>query len=156
VADAFWWCYEAETRRSFAQRWRAFVDRCAASNEWLPERIIEKVKGADARKLASYKAWYDRPEAHRVSAAVDRVMGSLDRRLFAMRHLRGHFVNSRLLVRAWAHLHNFCPWNPHTAKMKGAGCPAENLTGFRHRDNWLENFRVAGSMGGCRHAPKAA
>ncbi len=60
-----------------------------------------------------------------------------------------------LLVRAWAHLHNFCPWNPHTAKRKGAKCPAENLTGSRYRENWLENFRVAGSMGGCRHAPKA-
>ena len=156
VADAFWWCYEAETKRSFAQRWRAFVDRCAASDEWLPERIMEKVKRADARKLASYKAWYDRPEAHRVSTSVDRVMGSLDRKLFAMRHLRGHFVNSRLIVRAWAHLHNFCQWNPHTAKTKGAQCPAENLTGFRYRDNWLENFRVAGSMGGQRLSPKAA
>lgn len=156
VADAFWWCYEAETKRSFAQRWRAFVERCDASRDWLPERIIEKVKRADVRKQASYKAWYDRPDAHRVSVAIDRVMGSLDRRLFAMRHLRGHFVNSRLLVRAWAHLHNFCPWNPHTAKAKGAKCPAENLTGIRYRDNWLENFRMAGSMGGRHHSPKAA
>jgi len=156
VADAFWWCYEAETKRGFAQRWRAFVDRCAASGEWLPERIIEKVRRADAGKLPSYKAWYDRPEAHRVSVAVDRVMGSLDRKLFAMRHLRGHFANSRLLVRAWAHLYNFCPWNPHTAKAKKAKCPAEHLTGSRYRKNWLENFRVAGSMSGCRHSPKKA
>jgi len=156
VADAFWWCYEAETKRAFAQRWRAFVERCAASAEWLPERIIDKVKKADARKLPFYKAWYDRPEAHRVSVAVDRVMGSLDRRLFAMRHLRGHFVNSRLLVRAWAHLHNFCPWNPHTAKSKGTQCPAENLTQSRYRKNWLENFRVAGSMSGWSSSPKKA
>jgi hypothetical protein len=156
VADAFWRCYEAETKRGFAQRWRAFVNLCAESTEWLPERIIEKVKGADARKLPSYKAWYDRPEAHRVSVAVDRVMGSLDRKLFAMRHLRGHFANSRLLVRAWAHLHNFCPWNPHTAKGKGAKCPAEHLTGSRYRKDWLENFRVAGSMSGWSRSPKKA
>ena len=109
---------------------------------------------ADARKLAFYKAWYDRPEAHRVSVAVDRVMGSLDRKLFAMRHLRGHFVNSRLLVRAWAHLHNFCPWNPHTVKGKGAQCPAEHLTKIRYRKNWLENFRVAGSGSGWNRSPK--
>ncbi len=156
VADAFWWCYEAETKRGFAQRWRAFVNLCAESTEWLPERIIEKVKRADERKLPFYKAWYDRPEAHRVSVAVDRVMGSLDRKLFAMRHLRGHFANSRLLVRAWAHLHNFCPWNPHTAKSKGTKCPAEHLTQFRYRKNWLENFRVAGSMSGWSRSPKKA
>ena len=80
----------------------------------------------------------------------------LDRRLFAMRHLRGHFVNSRLLIRAWAHMHNFCPWNPRTAKVKGAQCPAENLAGIRYRDNWLENFRMAGSIGNRHHSPKAA
>ena len=156
VADVFWWCYEAETKRGFAQRWRAFVNLCAESTEWLPERINEKVKRADERKLPFYKAWYDRPEAHRVSVAVDRVMGSLDRKLFAMRHLRGHFVNSRLLVRAWAHLHNFCPWNPHTAKSKGTKCPAEHLTQFRYRKNWLQNFRVAGSMSGWSRSPKKA
>jgi hypothetical protein len=156
VADAFWWCYEAETKRGFAQRWRAFVNLCTESTEWLPERINEKIKRADERKLPFYKAWYDRPEAHRVSVAVDRVMGSLDRKLFAMRHLRGHFVNSRLLVRAWAHLHNFCPWNPHTAKSKGTKCPAEHLTQFRYRKNWLENFRVAGSMSGWSRSPKKA
>jgi hypothetical protein len=156
VADAFWWCYEAETKRSFSQRWRAFLDRCRSSSEWLPERIMTKVTRADARKLPFYKAWYDRPEAHRVSVAVDRVMGSLDRKLFAMRHLRGHFVNSRLLIRSWANLYNFAPWNPHTAKQNNAKCPAECLSGFRYREGWLENFRVAGSMNGYRHSPKKA
>ena len=29
VADWFWWCYEAETKRSFAQRWRSFMQRSA-------------------------------------------------------------------------------------------------------------------------------
>jgi len=154
VADSFWWCYEAETKRSFSQRWRAFLQRCASSSEWLPERIKAKVTGADARKLPFYKAWYDRREAHRVSAAVDRVMGSLDRRLFAMRHLRGHFENSRLLIRSWANIYNFAPWNPHTARQNNAQCPAERLIKFRYHDGWLENFRVAGSMNGYRHSPK--
>lgn len=154
VADGFWWCYEAESKRSFAQRWRAFMETCIPSADWLPERIVGKLMRANTRKLASYKAWYERPQAHRVSVEVDRVMGSLDRRLFAMRHLRGHFVNSRLLLRAWAHLYNFAPWNPYTARQNGARCPAEQLMKLRYRDNWLENFRVASSLAGYRHSPK--
>lgn len=150
VADDLWNCYDAPTKRSFAQRWKAFIAKCQSKAETLPERIIGKLSGANDNKLASYKAWYDRPEGHRTSSAVDRVMGSLDRRLFAMRHLRGHFVNSRLILRAWAHLHNFAPWNPHTAKQKQASCPAEYLTKKRYRDNWLENFRVASSSAGCQ------
>lgn len=153
VADDFWNCYEAPTKGGFAQRWRAFMKKCQSKSEELPERIIGKLSRANERKLANYKAWYDRPEGHRTSSAVDRVMGSLDRRLFAMRHLRGHFVNSRLLLRAWAHLHNFAPWNPHTMKQKNAQCPAEHLTKKRYRDNWLENFRVASSSAGCQPSP---
>ena len=153
VADDFWDCYEAPTKAGFSQRWRAFVQKCNSKSEELPERIIGKLSSANEKKLASYKAWYDRPEGHRTSSAVDRVMGSLDRRLFAMRHMRGHFVNSRLLIRAWAHLYNFAPWNPHTIKQKNAQCPAEYLTKKRYRDNWLENFRVASSSAGCQPSP---
>ncbi|MGK0190653.1 MAG: hypothetical protein ACI9R3_006483, partial [Verrucomicrobiales bacterium] len=25
VADWFWWCYEAETKRGFAQRWKSLI-----------------------------------------------------------------------------------------------------------------------------------
>ena len=121
------------------------MKRCLAFGDWLPERMIGKLIRADENKLASYKAWYDRPEGHRVSTEVDRVMGSLDRKLFAMRHLRGHFVNSRMLIRAWAQIHNFAPWNPHTARRKKAQCPAEHLMKKRYSDNWLENFRLASS-----------
>lgn len=153
VADDFWNCYDAQTKGGFAQRWSAFIKKCESRSEELPERIIGKLSRANERKLANYKAWYDRPEGHRTSSAVDRVMGSLNRRLFAMRHLRGHFVNSRLLLRAWAHLHNFAPWNPHTIKQKNARCPAEHLTKKRYRDNWLENFRVASSSAGCQPSP---
>ena len=157
VADGFWYCYEAETKSSFVQRWRAFIKTCVEdAADWLPEKMIGKLMRANENKLSSYKAWYDRPEGHRVSLAVDRPMGSLDRRLFAMRHLRGHFINSRLLIRAWAHLYNFAPWNPHTAKTKKARCPAEHLTKIRYRDNWLENFRVASSCGGIRCSPKTS
>ena len=156
VATGLWWCYEAETKRAFAQRWRSLIKWCRDHAEWLPEKILNKLNRAHENKLHLYKAWYDRSQAHRVSTAIDRVMGLLDRRLFAMRHLHGHLENSRLLIRAWAHLHNFAPWNPHTAKTQNAKCPAEKLTGLRYRDNWLENFRVASSMGGYRYSPKTS
>lgn len=145
IATDFWYCYEAETKSSFAQRWSAFMKNCRTLGDWLPERMMGKLTRANENKLASYKSWYDRPEGHRVSTEVDRVMGSLDRKLFAMRHLRGHFVHSRLLIRAWAQIHNFAPWNPHTAKQKKAKCPAEYLMQKRYSDNWLENFRLASS-----------
>ena len=53
-------------------------------------------------------------------------------KLFAMRHLWGHFVHSRMLIRAWAQIHNFAPWNPHTARKKKAQCPAEHLMKKRY------------------------
>jgi len=145
IATELWHCYAAQTKRGFAQRWNVMMKACWKLGDWLPERITGKLARATENKLASYKAWYDRPQGHRVSTEVDRVMGSLDRKLFAMRHLRGHFVNSRLLIRAWAHIHNFAPWNPHTAKAKKAKCPAEYLMQKRYSENWLENFRIASS-----------
>jgi hypothetical protein len=94
VADDLWNCYDAPTKRSFAQRWKAFIAKCQSKAETLPERIIGKLSGANDNKLASYKAWYDRPEGHRTSSAVDRVMGSLDRRLlFRGVYDRGDIAN---------------------------------------------------------------
>ena len=124
IADALWDCYEAPTKEKFIELWGAMMVKCETTKD-MPGIIVAKLHRATERKRKNYEAWYDRPEGHRTSSAIDRIMGSLDRRLFAMRHLRGHFVNSRLLIRAWAQLHNFAPWNPHTAKQKRASCPAE-------------------------------
>ncbi|MCB1095772.1 MAG: hypothetical protein KDN22_09375 [Verrucomicrobiae bacterium] len=71
IASDFWYCYEAGTKRGFALRWSAFMKRCLAFGDWLPQRMIGKLIRADENKLASYKAWYDRPEGHRVSTEVD-------------------------------------------------------------------------------------
>lgn len=152
VADWFWWCYEAETKRSFAQRWRSLMQR-ARDSTW-DEKIKGKLERANEKKLDSYKAYYDNAGSHRVSTALDRLMGLLDRRLFAMRHLHGHYETSRLLIRGWAQIQNHAPWNPRTRKELGAACPAERLNGSRYRECWLENLRVASSMGGYRHAPQ--
>ena len=152
VADWFWWCYEAETKRGFAQRWKSFMRR-AQESSW-DEKIKGKLERANEKKLDSYKAYYDNEGSHRVSTALDQLMGMLDRRLFAMRHLHGHFETSRLLIRGWAQIQNFAPWNPRTRKLNGAACPAERLNGFRYRESWLENLRVSTSMGGYRHVPQ--
>lgn len=151
VADILWWTYEAETKRSFAQRWSSFMRWCESNRHRIPETMASKLKRANDNKLAGYKAYYDEPEGHRVSSALDQRMGSLDRRLFAMRHLHGHRESSNLLIRAWAQIHNFAPWNPQATKLHRAKCPAERLTGFRYREDWMENFRVASSLQGRRY-----
>jgi hypothetical protein len=116
--------------------------------EWARESdfhvpLMAKLENATKAKIGSYKTWYNRQEASRYSVSVDRVMGYLDRRLFAMRYLHGHWEQSRLLLRGWAQIYNFSPWNPATIKKNLASCPAERLNGFRYRDDWLENFVVA-------------
>lgn len=150
IADLLWWTYAATSLRSFAQRWVSFMRWAEDNQDEIPERLLSKLRNAYKNKLAGYKAYYARPSGYRVSSTIDRMMGSLDRRLFAMRHLHGYRASSNLLIRAWAHLHNFTPWNPQAVRKHNAQCPAERLTGFRYRDNWLENFRVASSLQGYR------
>ena len=151
VADRLWWAYESDSKRSFAQRWLSLMRWCKSNRDRIPERMATKLRRANENKLDGYKAYYDEPDGHRVSSALDQRMGSLDRRLFAMRHLHGHWESSNLLIRAWAQIHNFAPWNPQVAKKHEAQCPAERLTGFRYRKDWLENFRVASSLQGRRY-----
>jgi beta-mannanase len=56
VADWFWWCYEAETKRGFAQRWKSFM-RPAQESSW-DEKIKGKLERANEKKLDSYKAYF--------------------------------------------------------------------------------------------------
>jgi len=153
IADKLWDAYAAPAKEIFTQRWKDLMTWCSENHQRIPERLATKLANADKNKLPAYEAWYDCEQAHRVSSALDREMGSLDRRLFAMRYLHGHWESSNLMVRAWAHLHNFAPWNPRAAKVHGAECPAERLTGNRYRKDWLENFRVASSLQGYRCHP---
>ena len=151
IADYLWWAYEATSKRSFAQRWSSLMHWRETNSHRIPDRVASKLDRANDNKLKGYKAYYDTKQGHRVSSSIDREMGSLDRKLFAMRHLHGHLESSNLLIRAWAHLQNFAPWNPRAAKLHQAQCPQERLTGFRYRDDWLQNFRVASSLQGFRY-----
>jgi hypothetical protein len=153
IADRLWDAYDAPVKELFTQKWKDLMAWCKKNSHRIPERIATKLANADKNKLQGYEAWYDCQQGHRVSSALDREMGSLDRRLFAMRYLHGHWESSNLMIRAWAHLHNFAPWNPKATKLHGAECPAERLTGYRYRKDWLENFRVASSLQGYRYYP---
>ena len=135
----------------FCQRWSSLMHWRETNSHRIPDRVASKLDRANDNKLKGYKAYYDTKQGHRVSSSIDREMGSLDRKLFAMRHLHGHLESSNLLIRAWAHLQNFAPWNPRAAKLHQAQCPQERLTGFRYRDDWLQNFRVASSLQGFRY-----
>ncbi len=151
IADQLWDAYGAPTKQAFSQRWKTLMQWCTDNHDRIPEPVSTKLNKANENKLQGYEAYYDREQGHRVSTALDREMGSLDRRLFAMRYLHGHCESSNLIIRAWAHLQNFAPWNPRAAKLHGVQCPAERLTKKRYRKNWLENFRVASSLRGVRY-----
>jgi hypothetical protein len=151
IADKLWDACSTPLKAVFSQRWNDLMKWCDDNQERIPERVASKLSKANENKLQGYEAAYDRPQGHRFSVALDREMGSLDRRLFAMRYLHGHWESSNLMIRAWAHLHNFAPWNPRAAKLHGAQCPAERLSKNRYREDWLENFRVASSLQGYRY-----
>jgi hypothetical protein len=77
-----------------------------------------------------------------------------DRFLFNRQYFHRSGEAAELGIRAWALLRNFRPYSPRTLtqrpQLPQARCPAERLNGFRYRQNWLENLRVAASMGGYR------
>ena len=52
IGNEFWYCYEAGTKRSFAQRWSAFMRTCRAHGDWLPKRMMGKLSRANESKLA--------------------------------------------------------------------------------------------------------
>jgi len=145
IAEKLWGAYRARRKTTFAQRWRRLMEWVEEHKESIPGRVYSKLQRATKNKLEAYKAYYDNKKGKRVSTELDRLMGLLDRRLFAIRHLHGKKEKAVLLVRAWANLYNFAPWNPRTVKKNKAQCPAEKWTGVRYRECWLENFRVASS-----------
>lgn len=151
IADKLWDACSAPIQEVFTQRWNDLLKWCEDNRARIPERVTSKLSSANKNKLRGYQAAYEREQGHRFSVALDREMGALDRRLFAMRYLHGHCESSNLMIRAWAQLQNFAPWNPRAAKLHDAKCPAERLTKNRYREDWLENFRVASSLQGYRY-----
>ncbi|MCI5132682.1 MAG: hypothetical protein D3904_14490 [Candidatus Electrothrix sp. EH2] len=58
------------------------------------------------------------------------------------------------IIRGWALIKNFAPYNPATVnKHAGLQSPAEQLNGKRYHDCWLQNLLISASLGGFRGFP---
>lgn len=148
VLDRAWRIYEAQNKRSFAQRARRF-------GEWAVRHLtspplLEVAAKLGARVAESLTA-YDHPEAHRTSNMVDRLMNYQDRRLSALRYFHHSTGSARLRVRAIAMLWNFHPYSERLRRNDASrASPFCDLNGFQYHQNWLHNFLIASSMGGLR------
>ncbi|BCG63839.1 MAG: hypothetical protein methR_P1576 [Methyloprofundus sp.] len=147
VADKLWDCYKSPTKASFSQRLRQL-------DEWLqakeaPDFMQERVAKMRVNKT-SFTAAYDYSEAHRTSNAVDRLMGFMDRYLFATRYFHGkYWIAAEYSIRSWALIYNFAPSNPATVRLHhGLKSPAECLNQFRYHENWLQNLLISSSQKG--------
>jgi hypothetical protein len=127
--------------------------------EWaqtaLPDGVMKSHTLDLCGKRDQFSKIYDRPEAHRTSTMVDRLMKFLDRAFFHAQYFHGRPDAAESRVRAVALLWTFCPSSPQTVrKHAGQACPAERRNGKRYADNWLENLLVWGSMNGVEQDPQ--
>ncbi len=149
IGERVWAAYHAPTKRAFTQRLRRLREWAERTLE--PGVVRDKILALCA-KAPRFALAYDHPNAHRTSTSLDRLMRWQDRFLFNHQYFHRSAEAAELGIRAWALLRNFRPYNPRTLRQHPqAQCPAERLNGFRYRQNWLENLRVAASMGGYRH-----
>jgi len=148
LSEKVWHAYQAQDRRSFAQRLRRLKEwaRGQKLTAWLLEQV-EKRCG----RSKEYGVAYGHPGGHRTSNMLDRLMRPMSRYFEDAQHLHGGKETCQLHCRAWALLHNFRPWHPATARANdGWRCPAERLSQHRYHDDWLQNLLVSASLGGYR------
>ncbi len=148
LATKLWDCYRAESKSSFSQRVRRFL-------EWLkkieaPLLLIEKAEKLRKRKKF-YLNGYSHEASHRTGNMLDRLMLLMDRHLFRTKYFHGSSIAANKSMKAWALIFNFAPSNPTTIKKYGTfKSPAERLNGFSYHDNWLENLLISASAGRLR------
>jgi hypothetical protein len=143
-----WRVYQAATTRQFSQRLRRVA-------EWTPTHLsgpVARMVLKRCRRRADFTPAYDCPQASRTSNAVDRLLNSQDRLLYAMRYWHGTTDSARLAVRAMALQWNFHPYGVRLRRDQPSRVsPVDDLNGFQYHPNWLHNLLIASSMGGLRH-----
>ena len=146
--DKAWQVYQAATTRQFAQRLRRVA-------EWTPAHRSGPVVTMGlqrCRRRADFTPASACPQAHRTSNAVDRLINSQDRRLYAMRYCHGTTDSARLAVRAMA-----LQWHvpPYGARLRrdqpSRAAPCDDLNGLQYHAHWWHNLLIASSLGGLRH-----
>ena len=149
ISEKVWDSYEAATKRSFSQRIRQL-------RQWAEKNVPESVMKEKLLDLCSKKhlwlKWYDFPEAHRTSNALDRLMKFMSRHIYNHQYFHGSTATATLNMRAYALIYNFAPSCQTTIKKyKGKCSPAERLNGFKYHDDWLQNLLISASLAGYKH-----
>ena len=148
ISTNVWNAYHAPNKRAFSQRLRRLREW---AQETLEEGVVLNKLLALCEKAPLFAQAYDHPHAHRTSNMVDRLMRWQDRFLFNRQYFHRSWEAAEQGIRAWAILCNFRPYCPRARGKRTDGhCAAERLNGFRYCDDWLENLRIASSMGGYR------
>ena len=103
------------------------------------------------RRRADFTPACDCPQAHHTSHAVDRLLNSQDRVLYAMRYGHATTTSARLAVRAMALQGNLHPYGARRRRDQPSRVsPFHDLNGFQYHPNWLHNLLIASSMGDLR------
>ena len=148
VLDKAWQVYQAATKRQCAQRLRRVA-------EWTPAHLsgpVAQMVLQMCRRRADFTPAYECPQAYRTSNAVDRLLNSQDRLLYAMRYWHGTIDSARLAVRAMALQWNLHPYGARLRRDQPSRVsPFDDLNGLQYHPNWLQNLLIASSMGGLRH-----
>ena len=142
-----WPVSQAATKRQCAQRLRRL-------REWTqtPRSGAVAERGwKRGRRRGDFTPASDGPQAHRTSTAVDRLLNSHERLLYAMRYCHATTASARLAVRAMALQWHFPPYGARLRRAQPArGCPFHDLNGLQYHSNWWHNLLIASSRGGLR------
>ena len=147
AGDRIWQAYDAQDKRTFAQRLRRV-------REWAKKGLkgisLEKVLKLCSRSQ-EYQKGYEEAQAHRTSNMLDRVMKHMNGYFDGCQHLHKSHQAAEKHCRAWALLFNFAPWSPAAAKANdGWLSPAERLNQHCYHSHWLHNLLVSASLAGLR------
>lgn len=145
LSAKLWNCYRAKTKRGFLQRVRNLEKWVNRVGGYYPEKLLKPLQKLINNK-EEYARAYKEEEANRTSAEGDRLMQRLERHLYVTKYFKGSLESARLLVRGWALIQNFAPWNPQTVKKHhGFRSPAEQLNRKSYHSDWLHNLLISSS-----------
>ena len=146
AADKVWQCYQASSKRIFAQRIRRL-------SEWANNNLQDCPMKDNLLKLCLKKkrwlAHFDFPNAHRTSNMLDRIMKFMNRHAFNSQMFHSNTKVTSKNFRAFALIHNFSPYSPAiSSKNPRLYSPVARLNGSVYHKNWLQNLLIAASCGG--------
>lgn len=149
VSNKVWKLYRAPTKRSFAQRFRRFKD-------WTKINVDESAMKENTLKMCNkaklLAKFYDRPQAFRTSATLDRIMRYMARHAYNSQNFHSSISATSKNYRAFALLYNFSPLSPQTIKVDPVLYSlAAKASGVVFSEDWLQNLLICASVGKINH-----